>query len=206
MLRNTATCLCILLAIGGLSACQSQPSETVQPSETPEEVTYVTEDPALVAVPNGMECIFTGADAAVTIGDKRLNFSCLEEDTRGTALIGDIQLTDQGWAIEKVDYVTDGVTYTAQTSNLVKIMRIVVDDGSECVFTGTGATTSLGDKRLNFFCGMNEDYTIGLFGDVSLGENGWEITKGEVKLTESNLLAKDVVQAVIDSLVVAQTP
>jgi hypothetical protein len=79
----------------------------------------------------------------------------------------------------------------------------MLDDGSVCAFAGTGATTSVGDQRLNFTCGQDGDYTVGLFGEVSVGDQGWEITRGEVAVTSNGPVSKNVMTFPITGLVVA---
>jgi hypothetical protein len=46
-----------------------------------------------------------------------------------------------------------------------------------CLFAGTGATMGLDNQRLNFTCAQAGDVSIGLFGDVQTGAQGWMIAR-----------------------------
>ncbi len=52
---------------------------------------------------------------------------------------------------------------------------------TECLFAGTGATTAIDDKRVNFTCGTPD---VVLLGDVEPGADGWLIEKAT--LTRQN--------------------
>jgi predicted small lipoprotein YifL len=210
MLRRLIVSLCFILIIGALAACgqpepapmteAAAPAATEAPAAQAQPTEAMTEIAATEAPAAGgaVECSWAGSGATMAHGDKRFNFDCGKNGDFFVGLFGEITQGDKGWEITQAEIKNDPVVY--QNAKTVLVTHIILDDGTNCAFAGLGATTGIGDKRLNFTCGENGDYTIGLFGDITLGDKGWEITKGEVKITNDGPVSQNVTTAIIAKL------
>lgn len=216
MLRRFLGLTGFAVLAGALAACGS-PTPAVQPTQPP--ATEAAQAPATDAMPpaptptaevaatqappaasGAMECAWSGTGATITLGDKRLNFSCGGGDDYTVGLFGDITQGDKGWEITQAKVKNDPANPSPEDQKQVLVTHIILEDGTDCAFAGVGATTGINEKRLNYTCGQNGDYTIGLFGDVTLGDKGWEITKGEVKVTTDGPVSQNVSTVVIAKL------
>ena len=66
--------------------------------------------------------------------------------------------------------------------------------GLRCSWAGGGATLTFGGKRLNFTCGAQGGEQVGLIGNVSTGNQGWEIEKAVYARGSGDWLLKSSAQ------------
>ena len=187
------------------AAATQAPAATEAAIATPPPTEAATSAPTEAATTSPaaagtIECAWAGSGATAALGDKRFNFDCGKDGDFIIGLFGDVTIGDKGWEITRAEVNPSTTPMASQKEQTVLVTHIILDDGTDCAFAGVGATTGIGDKRLNYTCGQDGDYTIGLFGDIMLGDKGWQMTKGEVKVTTNGPVSQNVTTVTIAKL------
>jgi len=98
---------------------------TLQDGQTEVQASTAVQIVAL-ELEDGTLCQFAGTGATITIDDQRLNYTCEAGEENTVGLIGDIEATDDGWAIAKAVIVQDGANFVAESSELALISALEV--------------------------------------------------------------------------------
>lgn len=163
--------------------------------ETQEKLGLHTTEP-------NIRCAFAGTGATLSFGAKRLNFTCPAEGEDDVGLLGDVSPTDKGWEIERVVIVHTDAGFSVRSSEMVVILHIELIDGTRCSFAGTGATLAFNGKRLNFTCPAEGESDVGLLGDITPTDKGWEIERVVIVRTDKGFSVESSEMAQIAAVVV----
>lgn len=152
------------------------------------------------------DCDFAGTGATAGVDGERINFTC-ETDAEGldVVLAGDIQIEDSGWMILQAHGSMGGGGFQASETAMVPVEGIVLEDGTACLFAGTGATFAADGERVSYTCGTNDaGEEIVLAGEVLQGGAGWTIDKATVVQGDEGFETVEAEMAVIATLQVPE--
>jgi len=161
----------------------------------------VTPVPTEQAVAETMWCEWADLGETITAGDKRLNFACDTGDPASqVGLFGEIENTDLGWVIAAAPVTVTADGPVAGEATMVTVDYIRLEDGTTCANAGHGATTGYDDMRLNYTCEVPSGEQTGLFGDVEVVEDRWQITKATFNITPGGPTVTAPAQFIIQAL------
>ena len=196
---NIITVLWLLALASLLLACSPSATPTVAPAAATAPPPNAS-DPFTTLI--GTRCAFAGTGATLGFHDKRLNFTCPPDGDYETGLLGDVELSDRGWEIERAVFEQTDDGFSLVSSDMAVVNQIELQDGTLCAFAGTGATMGFDGKRLNFTCSPPADTFTGLLGDVQLGDEGWEIERAEIARSATGFSLESSEMALIAALVI----
>lgn len=147
-------------------------------------------------------CDFAGTGATAGVEGQRINFTCgSDEAGQDVVLAGDIQIEDGGWMILQAHGAMGEDGFEASQTAMAPVEGIVLEDGTACLFAGTGATFAADGERATYTCGTNaEGQEVVLAGEVQMGEAGWTIDKVVVEAGDEGFETVSSEMAVIATL------
>lgn len=196
MSKTALLSLTLILAAGlMLAACsQDQNAATTDEGETSAEAMTT--------------CLFAGTGATFGADGERVNFTCgsTEADPM-VVLAGEVQIGDDGWMIDQATVTSTDDGWETTAAAMVPVQGIDLDDGTECLSAGTGATFGVDGERVNYTCGTDEaGDEIVLAGEIVIDDEGsWTIKKAAAASSDDGWETKSSEMAVIAGLAVPET-
>ncbi|MCB0130032.1 MAG: hypothetical protein KDD78_04260 [Caldilineaceae bacterium] len=147
------------------------PAAAVPAAPTPaEEAAPAMEEPvSTITLPDGTVCLFAGEGATLAFDGERLNYTCADPNPPVVGLLGDIQVqsdsgTNVAATLATAVHGDDGFTLDDSQPAAGLITSLRLEDGTDCLWAGEGATLAFDGKRLNYTCGSPE---LGIIGDLT---------------------------------------
>lgn len=84
-----------------------------------------------------MSCDFAGTGATIAVDGKRANFACPKVGDSNVVLLGNINVGDKSWQIQKAVVNMTATGFTTKSTETAPVTRIELADGSICAFAGT---------------------------------------------------------------------
>lgn len=81
-----------------------------------------------IELADGTGCAFAGTGSTLAFEGERLNFACSRDADSVVVLLGDVTLTEEGWAIRRGTIVTDEGGASLESSELATIAALIVND------------------------------------------------------------------------------
>lgn len=129
----------------------------------------------IFVLPDGASCRWAGEGATLVFDGKRVNYTCSKSDERIIALLGDPTPGTAGvWSVEKatINHDSNGFTLASREALTLLAATLALADGTQCAFAGQGATLAFAGKRLNYTCSKSGTESVGIIGDLAIGEGG----------------------------------
>jgi putative hemolysin len=205
-LQRLTGIMLVTLLLAGCGGVSPEPTATlIQPPQPPTStevvestpVPAITQQAAVIELPDGTRCSFAGTGATLAFEGKRLNYTC-EVEGQEVGLLGDVQQSEDVWKVEKVVIGHGDSGFFVQESEEVTmtIERIELADGTQCLFAGTGATLAFEGKRLNYTCQV-EGQEVGLLGDLRQSEGIWTVEKAVLGHDDSGFFVQELGEVTI---------
>jgi hypothetical protein len=157
-------------------------SATVVAIEVITEAATQSATQSAIAVENGILCTRVDAQNNLLFDDKRLNYSC--DDSAGntviSGLIGDFQLDENGWGVEKAAIVQGSSGLLLESSQWVGVrpLQLHLDSGLICDFAGEGAALAFGGEPAHYTCTDPALAVIGILGEITpADETTWQASR-----------------------------
>lgn len=146
-------------------------ADTTDPAATETAPAETSEMATAVVLPDGTECLHAGEGATLSFEDKRLNYTCGEDQ----GLLGDVEITN-GVEVALELATIDGTTITESEPLTLTLNAVELADGTVCLNAGEGATLAFDGQRLNFTCPEATEET-GLIGDIATDEAAFSVER-----------------------------
>jgi hypothetical protein len=197
-------CSVTLLAVLTLSACsvfQILPGAKNAATEAPKAALTPTPavDDASATAPI-LTCSFSESLGAITIDDQTANFTCGRLEGLDVVLFGSITGMDAGWQINRAYVAKTEDGFTVQNKDTGTVTAVDLGDGTRCEAVKPGTDVKIGDQKVVFTCGGQDNTGFVLMGDVIPGDQSWQVTKAAISKGDKGFSADSVEQVVIDSL------
>jgi hypothetical protein len=134
-------------------------------------------------LPDGTRCDYsaTALSPPLSFNGQPANYTC---SNPALVIVGAPTLQNGVWIVSLGNLQTvNGTPTIVSTTNIqMDLAHVMLADGSNCNFAGTGATIAVGNQRLNYTCG---DPSTGLLGDFNTSQPLWTAQKVVLQQTSS---------------------
>jgi heat shock protein HslJ len=142
-----------------------------------------------IGLPDGTVCHFAGMGDGLAFDETLPAYTCTEPLAGEVGLLGELQPGEGGaWSVEKVTFTQGNDSPVLLDSEVVSVLvaGLELEDGTECLHTGGGATLAFDEKRLNYICRSEGDEIRGLLGEpTAVSALEWEAELATVGRSES---------------------
>lgn len=114
-----------------------------------------------ITLPDGTECLHAGRGATMAFDERRVNYTCESEDEAAEGdriLLGEMSarldlLTVEYGVLGREGDEDNGAWVLDSSEELeMRLVEVVLDDGTVCLNAGQGATLAFDEDRVNFTC------------------------------------------------------
>lgn len=132
---------------------------------------------------SGMVCLHAGEGATLAFDGERLTYTCDDPAAPMVGLLGDLAADDLTITVNQatIAHGADGFVLDARVPVALRADRLVLEDGTVCLFAGEGATLAFDGDRANYTCGSPELVLLG-----GLTADGLILTADQAALTRSD--------------------
>jgi hypothetical protein len=145
-----------------------------------------------------LSCEFS-TDGSMMIDEKPIHFTCGKLDNLDVVLFGEMSTTDKGWQIARANLVKTEDGFSVESKGTAIVSAVILSDGTRCEAADAAKAITIGDQKVNFTCGSQNDRGIVLLGGVTAGDT-WQAAKAGIVKGDSGFASDSIEPIVIDRI------